>query len=414
MSSLLPTFPLPKLLSGAGGAGPRRIVIIGGLAAGVLCLVAIVAIAGHHTALPPKVGKIPNVDPLPGGAHSTPFYEDLAKGHAQDQAKRAEEVGKSSVAPMPGSIAAEPVPAQPMVLPAPTVAAPHPVIVNPAPAVRPKTRSAEHPVAVRNDVGRGEEVKLDKDQTAAYEAAIRQLLAGWSGKPPSTEILLDPKDADAASGATPSRAATAGIQEVSASQSPAADVSMAKRRPKRVLMPGKRGVYGRTVIGGNSDSGGPIVVEAESGPINGLRMSGTFERRDERLVVHLNSITLADGHDEKIDALLVAQDTLETAVASSVEEHYVARFLLPAAAAFISGLGQAIQQSDSTVQSSPFGTVTAYNKLNLGKEFAVGAGAAATQIGTTLAQSAPKGPTVNLGANADVGIFFLAPLEVSE
>lgn len=414
MSTLLQIFPLPKLLSSAAGAGPRRIAIIGAVAAAILSLVAIVAITSHHATLPPKVGKIPSVDPLPGGAHSTPFYEDLAKGHAQDQAKQAEEVGKSSVAPMPGSIAAEPVPAQPTVLSAPLVTAPHPVTVNPSPVARPQNHPAEQTVVARSDAMRKEGVKLDKDQTATYEAAIRQLLASWSGKPPSTEILLDPKGAEPASGGNPPPAAPGETEQASARSVQTADAAMAKRRPNHVLMPAKRGVYGRTVIGGNSDSGGPIVVEAESGPINGLRMSGSFERHEDRLVVHLNSITLADGHDEKIDALLVAPDTLETAVASSVEEHYAARFLLPAAAAFISGLGQSIQQSDSTVQSSPFGTVTAYNKLNLGKEFAVGAGAAATQVGNALAQSAPKGPTVNLDANADVGIFFLAPLEVSE
>ena len=175
-------------------------------------------------------------------------------------------------------------------------------------------------------------------------------------------------------------------------------------------MPAGRGVYGRTVLAASSDQGGPVVIEALSGPVVGDRMTGTFETRDTRMVVRLTSITLQDGTQQKINALVIAPDTLETSVASSVDQHYVTRFVLPVAAAFVSGLGQALAQSNSTVVAGPLGGATAFQRLNLPQQLGVAAGAAANQFGSAVTANAPKGPTVNLEANVNVGIMFLEPV----
>ena len=48
---------------------------------------------------------------------------------------------------------------------------------------------------------------------------------------------------------------------------------------------------------------------------------------------------------------MVAPDSMEEAVATSIDQHYLERFVLPAAAAFVQGLGQAaVRMSNSTVQ----------------------------------------------------------------
>jgi len=144
----------------------------------------------------------------------------------------------------------------------------------------------------------------------------------------------------------------------------------------------------------------------------GDRMTGTFERRNDRLVVHLDSISLPDGTAQKIDALVIAPDSMETSVASSVDQHYLSRYILPVAAAFVSGLGQAISQSNSTVVASPLGGATAFQKLNLDQELGVAAGSAASQFGQAVAENAPRGPTVKLDANVTVGVLFLTPLTI--
>ena len=96
---------------------------------------------------------------------------------------------------------------------------------------------------------------------------------------------------------------------------------------------------------------------------------------------------------------------------TSVDQHYLSRFLLPAAAAFIQGLGSAIATTSNTAAVlSPFGGAAYSTHLNLPQQLGVGAGVAAGQIGNALNQAAPKGPTINLAAHVNVGIMFLNDL----
>ena len=159
----------------------------------------------------------------------------------------------------------------------------------------------------------------------------------------------------------------------------------------------------------NSDTGGPIILEADTGPLAGDRMLGTFSKNQgERLVVRVTSIEHR-GKSLQVAGLVVAPDSMETSVASSVDEHYLERFALPAAAAFVEGLGQAVAMSNATTSVSPFGgTTTSYGALNFKQQAAVGAGAAAQAVGNALQSSTPKGPTINLASNVGVGVMFLS------
>ena len=110
-----------------------------------------------------------------------------------------------------------------------------------------------------------------------------------------------------------------------------------------------------------------------------------------------------------MDGVVVAPDTMEASVASNVDQHYLTRFLLPAAAAFVQGLGQAIATTSNTAAVlSPFGGATTTTHLNIDQQLGMAAGVAASQIGATLNQAAPKGPTVSLDANVAVGVMFLS------
>ena len=54
------------------------------------------------------------------------------------------------------------------------------------------------------------------------------------------------------------------------------------------------------------------------------------------------------------------------------------------------------------------GGATTTTSLNLPQQLGVAAGAAAANIGATLSQAAPKGPTITLDANVSVGVMFLS------
>ena len=100
-------------------------------------------------------------------------------------------------------------------------------------------------------------------------------------------------------------------------------------------------------------------------------------------------------------------------MASGVDQHYIARFALPAAAAFVQGLGNAIATTSNTTQVlSPLGGATTTTNLNFHQQLGVAAGAAAAQIGSTLLEDAPKGPTITLAANVAVGVMFLTDVKL--
>ncbi len=425
----MPAIPIKlrfgRLLSQSGSAGTRRLVIVGGILVVVALGSAMMLTQRRHTDAGSVIAKAPILDPLPGGPHTTPAYSELATQADQNRAAVAAAAQRSSVATMPGRETAVPnvdvlaaVEEKPKSAATPAAAATEAPPRHDPPTVRATTTTTAASTASTAATAAATTAKrqADDEKAKVYQAAIGSVLAGWGDKAQSTEVILLP-DERVASGDT--RSGRSDLPQTRQTQTPAGTdtTSYARRLGGRgasssgqVLMPAGRGVYGRTILAASSDQGGPVVIEALSGPIAGDRMTGTFETRDTRMVVRLTSITLQDGTQQKINALVIAPDTLETSVASSVDQHYVTRFVLPVAAAFVSGLGQSIAQSNSTVVAGPLGGATAFQRLNLSQQLGVAAGAAANQFGAAVTANAPKGPTVNLEANVNVGIMFLDPV----
>ena len=416
------TFTLKNGFSRAGANGTQRFVWIGLIGAGFLALIGLVWSQSPKQTAPSTIAVAPKVDPLPGGPKTTPAYTGLAVAYDKGVSDKATATGRSSTATMPGKDGFRPVTADALeqpAQPAPQVQETGTTPVTRAAAMpaitTTTTRAANPPVGTQTTVAQ-QSPKPDENQSKAYAAAINGLLAGWGSKPQATEVVLRPEDEKAAStvrqpGGLANGQGSDAVQNAGTQPIPNAR-TLGGRDTRQVLMPAGRGVYARTVLAASSDQGGPVVVEALSGPIAGDRMTGSFERREERLVVKLNSITLQDGTQQSIDALVIAPDTMETSVASNVDQHYTSRFVLPVAAAFVAGLGQAFAQSNQTVVAGPLGGATAFQRLNLGQQLGVGAGVAGAQLSAILHDAAPKGPTVTLDANVNVGVVFLAPVVV--
>ncbi|MGC9272092.1 DotG/IcmE/VirB10 family protein, partial [Acidiphilium sp.] len=248
----------------------------------------------------------------------------------------------------------------------------------------------------------------DQARYQAYANQIKMLMGQMSGPGPQTDVIIKPV---AAKGPPP--------MPVTATQDDPAGVSgkIPFGRPRgraTVLIPAGHGVYGVTKLAVSSDQGGsPVEVQALSGPIAGDDMIGSFSREGDRLVVKLTSITLKNGEQASINALVVTPDTMRTAVATSVNEHYVDRIVLPAAAAFVEALGGSLGQSGSVEQTSPLGGLTVFSHVNTAQAVAAGFGNAAGTLGNIIEQTAPKGPTVKLAAGTDVGVLFLSPLKAA-
>src|SRR5208283_3941970 len=176
-----------------------------------------------------------------------------------------------------------------------------------------------------------------------------------------------------------------------------------------VLVPAGRGIYAHTILAVDSDTNGPIVLEADTGPIAGDRMIGTFSKSG---IVRVETVEHR-GKALEANGIVVAPDSMEEAVATSVDQHYLERFVLPAAAAFVQGLGTAVAMGNSTTTVSPFGgTTQTFGPLSVKQEALVAGGAAAQAVGNAMTASIPKGPTVHLAANVSVGVMFLSNVSI--
>ena len=421
----LPSFG--NMFNRSGSAGPRRLALIGLGVAGIVGGVFVAASIRPSEKVTSRPGPLPRVNPLPGGLHSNPQQDTLSVIDNQEKAERAQQAGASYTPVMPASRAynpplvtqppspaasptPRPQPAQTVVAQPAAVAQPVVLPATPAPArtviaAAPPASAAVVPAVVQQAPAR------TPQEDAAFKAALDRMMAGWGGKMPRTEVILPPEDATAAEGGGPSgsgqpRRRVTGDAEGAAPGAPSATQVSNSAARQTVLVPAGRGIYAHTILAANSDSQSPVVLQADSGPIAGDRMIGNFARQRTRLVIRISKV-IHQNQEIGVDGVVVAPSTMEVGVASSADQNYLERFALPATAAFIQGLGQAIAQSNSTSVLGPLGSVTAQNKLNFNQQLGIGAGVAAAQIGSELQQSTPHGPTVILDVGSSVGVLFL-------
>ena len=395
----LPSLRLPRLAVG-GSARVRAALGIAGL---LMLLLAIYWFAQRPTPPASTVMRTPALDPKPGDANNSDYLRGLAIDKAHRDAEAARATGQTTT---PDMRAADTTPN-----------------VQPPPAVKPqdplKTSTAPATTATTNSMQQGGQ-RTDKEDPAAkdakeaqkvYREAMLALMASWGSKASASHVEITPEEIAKRAEQKQQAAQARADAERAVAANADGPGSTAAGRPKHVVMPALRWVTGRTVIATNSDSGGPVVAEFTSGPLAGDRVKGTAQKHEDRLTVTLNELTLQDGRTVPVNAMLMAPDSKETAVASSVDHHTIPRIVLPTLAAGIQGLGQALALSGSSVFSGPYGASQNYNTFNGGQLAGIAAGTAAAQANQVLQQQTPKQSTVHLAAEVDVGITFLAPVE---
>ncbi len=396
-SGRLPTIRLPRLA--VGGSARLRAPL--GLAVLVVLLLAVYWFYQRPTSPASTVTPTPGLDPKPGDANNNDYLRGLAIDKSHRDADAARAAGQTTT---PDMRAADSTPN-----------------VQPPPAVKPQDQlrtpaasTAASPTAStgqQGGQGHDKEDQAAKDAQKAYREAMVALMASWGSKASAGHVEITPEEMakrlEQAQQATQARADAGRALPVNAG----GPGGVAAGRPKHVVMPALRWVTGRTKLATNTDSGGPVVAEITSGPLEGDRVKGTAQKHEDRLTVTMTELTLQDGRTVPVNAMLMAPDSKETAIASSVDHHYIPRIVLPTLAAGIQGLGQALALSGSSAFSGPYGASQNYNTFNGGQLAGIAAGTAAGQANQVLQQQTPKQSTVNLAAEVDVGIMFLAPVE---
>ncbi len=395
-SGRLPTLRLPRLAVG----GSARVRAALGLAAVFVLLLLLYWFYQRPTSPASTVTPTPGLDPKPGDANNNDYLRGLAIDKSHRDADAARAAGQTTT---PDMRAADSMPnVQPPAVVSPQAQTKAPAASAAAPAFNAGQQGGQH-----ND----KEDQAAKEAQRAYREAMVALMASWGSKASARSVEITPEEMakrlEQAQQAAQARADAGRATAANAGGSG----STAAERPKRVVMPAFRWVTGRTKLATNSDSGGPVVAEITSGPLVGDRVKGTAQKHEDRLTVTMNELNLQDGRTVPVNAMLMAPDSKETAIASDVNHHYVPRIVLPTLAAGIQGLGQALALSGSSVFSGPYGASQNYNTFNGGQLAGIAAGTAAGQANQVLQQQTPKQSTVNLAAEVDVGIMFLAPVE---
>lgn len=321
--------------------------------------------------------------------------------------------------------------------PAPASAPPTPAPPPPAAPVVPAAKPASTPpgTAAADDpfssapasspaVAHGaHRMEAHEAEPAISLAAQAELIAAWSGHGSTLEMMLPDNDSPrtARRGNTiASASSTAGTRSDAARDvdsmgggatrtSSSGGTDPSAHAGGKLLLAAGRGVYGHSVITSNSDLGSEVLVEIDSGPFAKARISGALEMKNDRLIIKFNRLMIGDAAPLQVSAYAVSPKTAETGVASEVNEHLATRIILPTAAAFVEGLGNAMMSANTTSYTGGYG-VSAFTHLNLAQQMGAAGGRMGQELSQVLQKQTPQQATVKLKQGDEIGVLFDEPV----
>lgn len=167
----------------------------------------------------------------------------------------------------------------------------------------------------------------------------------------------------------------------------------------------------------NSDEPGPVMATIVSGKLSGARLLGslsTSTRLAQKVVLSFNLMSLP--HKTKsvsINAVAIDPKTARTALSSDTDNHYLQRFGLVFAAAFLQGLGEAITDSGATItQDADRRTTVTTATLSSGKKTLAAVGKIGEKAGEIFSQDVNRPPTIKVYSGVGLGVLFLSDVQI--
>lgn len=170
--------------------------------------------------------------------------------------------------------------------------------------------------------------------------------------------------------------------------------------------------YAKLITEANTDAPGPVLAELASGPLAGSRLIGTFSATDEFITLNFNSVVV-DGVAMPTSAIALDPKTANPGMVTDKDNKYFQRIVLPAAASFIEGMGEAIADSGSTTVNVQNGSVVTSNQdLNTREELFKGVEKVAEEVGTVLDQNNSNvRPQLKIAAGTAIAVLFNQSVE---
>ncbi len=181
--------------------------------------------------------------------------------------------------------------------------------------------------------------------------------------------------------------------------------SVPERAKAKTIVTAGSIAYAQLINDLNSDVKGPALAQVLSGPFEGGRALGQFQKQDEYLTLTFNHI-VKDGISYNVNAIAVDENTSLTGINSDVDHHYLARIIIPAAAQFIEGYSTAASQPPQQANTTGSVVTTTTSQPTLHEQVMKGAAQAAQNAAQILSQDAPKDITVKLWHGTTMGLLF--------
>ncbi len=187
--------------------------------------------------------------------------------------------------------------------------------------------------------------------------------------------------------------------------------AQAKATVLDIIQPAGTIEYAQLITEANSDAPGPVLAQVLSGPLRGARILGTFTTQENYLTLTFDTIVV-DGVSYAADAIALDPASANPGLVTEIDRRYFERVILPAAAAFVEGMGEAIAESGSTSVTVSGDTVVEEEEpLDTRQEIFKGVEEASGKIGEIMDKEGSKiKPMIKVGAGTAVGILFLQPV----
>lgn len=154
----------------------------------------------------------------------------------------------------------------------------------------------------------------------------------------------------------------------------------------------------------------PIMATIVAGQYKGAKLLGAIKtvKDGQRVMLTFNLMTMNEWPTgATVNAFAIDPDSARSAVATSVDNHYMLRYGTAFAASFLQGLGQAVQDSGTTV-SSDSGVVTeSTSDLDTQETVLVALGQVGKNAAAEVGRLQGVAPTVKVKAGVGIGILFM-------
>lgn len=180
---------------------------------------------------------------------------------------------------------------------------------------------------------------------------------------------------------------------------------------QEILLPAGEIAYAQLLTEANTDAPGPVLAQIMSGPLKGNRILGSFEAQRDVLTLTFNTVVV-DGKSIAVDAIALDPDTTLPGLATEVDNRYLARVLLPAAAAFVEGAAEAVAESGRTTITIQGETVAQEtSEADDEEEIASGIEEAGQELREIIDEEVDDiEPMIRIDVGTPMGILFLEPV----